>query len=120
MDNFIIGFMDQTSAQNLPNSARVLVYTKDKSKIIKNPRKYRVNTVGFQAINGNSLLKFIDNSKIVSMIQYIADIRIVNMKNQKIKETLYKTVYNSNLDEEHIIQQITDKKRFPMKNSKKR
>ena len=52
--------MDQTSAQNLPNSARVLVYTKDKSKIIKNPRKYRVNTVGFQAINGNSLLKFID------------------------------------------------------------
>ena len=91
--------MDQTSAQNLPNSARVLVYTKDKSKIIKNPRKYRVNTVGFQAINGNSLLKFIDNSKIVSMIQYIADIRIVNMKNQKIKETLYKIVYNSNLDE---------------------
>ena len=42
------------------------------------------------------------------------------MKNQKIKETLYKTVYNSNLDEEHIIQQITDKKRFLMKNSKKR
>lgn len=104
--------MDQTSAQNLPNSARVLVYTKDKSKIIKNPRKYRVNTVGFQAINGNSLLKFIDNSKIVSMIQYIADIRIVNMKNQKIKETLYKTVYNSNLDEEHIIQQITDEKKI--------
>jgi len=112
LDNFIIGFMDQTSAQNLPNSARVLVYTKDKSKIIKNPRKYRVNTVGFQAINGNSLLKFIDNSKIVSMIQYIADIRIVNMKNQKIKETLYKTVYNSNLDEEHIIQQITDEKKI--------
>lgn len=101
--------MDQTSAQNLPNSARVLVYTEKKEKIIKNPIKYRVNTVGFQAINGNSLLKFIDNSKIVSMIQYMADIRIVNMKNQKIKETLYKTVYNSNLDEEQIIQQIMDK-----------
>lgn len=60
--------MDQTSAQNLPNSARVLVYTEKKEKIIKNPIKYRVNTVGFQVINGNSLLKFIDNSKIVSMI----------------------------------------------------
>ena len=35
-----------------------------------------------------------------------------NMKNQKIKETLYKTVYNSNLDEEHIIQQITDEKKI--------
>lgn len=39
----------------------------------------------------------------------MADIRIVNMKNQKIKETLYKTVYDSNLDEEQIIQQIMDK-----------
>lgn len=37
--------MDQTSAQNLPNSARVLVYTENKGKIIKNPIKYRVNTV---------------------------------------------------------------------------
>ena len=101
--------MDQTSGQNLPNSARVLVCRENKGKITKNPKKYRANTVGFQAINGNSLLKFIDNSKIVSMIQYMADIRIVNMKNQKNKETLYKAVYNSNLDEEHIIQQIIDK-----------
>lgn len=31
--------MDQTSAQNLPNSAKILVYTKDKGKIIKNPKK---------------------------------------------------------------------------------
>ena len=31
--------MNQTSAQNLPNSARILVYTKDKGKIIKNPKK---------------------------------------------------------------------------------
>ena len=104
--------MDQTSAQNLPNSAKILVYTKDKGKIIKNPRKYRVNTVGFQAINGNSLLKFIDNSKIVSMIQYMADIRIINMENQDIKETLYKAVYNSNLDEKNIIQQIKDNKKI--------
>ena len=112
--------MDQTSAQNLPNSARILVYTKDKGKIVKNPKKYRVNTVGFQSVNGNSLLKFIDNSKIVSMIQYMADIRIVNMKNQNIKELLYKTVYNSNLDEEEIIQQIMDKEKISDKEFKEK
>lgn len=112
--------MDQTSAQNLPNSARILVYTKDKRKIVKNPRKYRVNTVGFQAINGNSLLKFIDNSRIVSMIQYMADIRIVNMKNQNIKEKLYKTVYNSNLEEEYIIQEIIEKEKISDKEFKEK
>ena len=46
------------------------------------------------------------------MIQYMADIRIVNMENQTIKELLYKTVYNSNLDEECIIQQIIDKEKI--------
>ena len=30
--------------------------------------------MGFQAINGKSLIKFIDNSKIVPMIQFMADI----------------------------------------------
>ena len=46
------------------------------------------------------------------MIQYMADIRIVNMENQTIKELLYKTVYNSNLDEKCIIQQIIDKEKI--------
>ena len=46
------------------------------------------------------------------MTQYMADIRIVNMKNQDIQELLYKTVYNSNLNEEQIIQQIIDKEKI--------
>lgn len=58
--------------------------------------------MGFQSVNGKSLLKFIDNSRIVPMIQFMADVRILNMRNEEIKEEISNTVYNVNLNEEEI------------------
>ena len=74
--------------------------------------------VGFQAVNGNSLVKFTDNSKLVSMIQFASDLRIVNMENDELKETLHKLVYNSNLDETSIIQQIKSESKISDKEFK--
>lgn len=66
--------------------------------------------MGFQAVNGKSLLKFIDNSRIVPMIQFMADVRILNMKNEEIKEKISNTVYNTNLNEEKIRKTLKNKK----------
>lgn len=80
-----MGFGDQTSAQNLPNCGRILRLKGSKDKVKRDADKYRTNVIGFQAVNGKSLLKFIDNSRIVPMIQFMADVRILNMKNEEIK-----------------------------------
>lgn len=62
--------------------------------------------MGFQAINGTSLIKFIDNSKIVPMIQFMADIRVLNMDNKKLENIINNAVYNENLSEPNIISAI--------------
>lgn len=75
--------------------------------------------MGFQAINGISLIKFIDNSRIVSMIQFMADVRILNMNNEKICKDIENTVYNTNLEVKSIVESIKkdkiDRKDFETK-----
>lgn len=65
--------------------------------------------MGFQAINGISLIKFIDNSRIVPMIQFMADVRILNMNNEKICKDIENTVYNTNLEVKSIVSIKKDK-----------
>lgn len=75
--------------------------------------------MGFQAINGISLIKFIDNSRIVPMIQFMADVRILNMNNEKICKDIENTVYNTNLEVKSIVESIKkdkiDRKDFETK-----
>lgn len=66
--------------------------------------------MGFQAINGTSLIKFIDNSRIVPMIQFMADIRILNIKNEKLSTTIENAAYNENLEIKSIIKRIKEDK----------
>lgn len=120
LKNSIVGFGDQTSGQNLPNCGRILQLTGEKKNRIKrNADKYRTNIMGFQAINGISLIKFIDNSRIVPMIQFMADVRILNMNNEKICKDIENTVYNTNLEVKSIVESIKkdkiDRKDFETK-----
>ena len=75
--------------------------------------------MGFQVINGISLIKFIDNSRIVPMIQFMADVRILNMNNEKICKDIENTVYNTNLEVKSIVESIKkdkiDRKDFETK-----
>lgn len=75
--------------------------------------------MGFQAINGISLIKFIDNSRIVPMIQFMEDVRILNMNNEKICKDIENTVYNTNLEVKSIVESIKkdkiDRKDFETK-----
>lgn len=90
-----------------------------KNRIKRNADKYRTNIMGFQAINGISLIKFIDNSRIVPMIQFMADVRILNMNNEKICKDIENTVYNTNLEVKSIVESIKkdkiDRKDFETK-----
>lgn len=62
--------------------------------------------MGFQAINGTSLIKFIDNSRIVPMVQFMADIRILNMDNKNLIMDIQHAVYNENLNIKSIVKSI--------------
>ena len=61
VDDFIIGFLDETSPQLNANTQRLWSFNKPSVK--KNTTKMRANTFGFYAINGESILDFKENSR---------------------------------------------------------
>ena len=56
VDDFIIGFLDETSPQLNANAQRLWSFNKPSVK--KNTTKMRANTFGFYAINGESVVVF--------------------------------------------------------------
>ena len=56
MEESIIGFLDESAPQTTANTVRLWSFSKP--EIIKDTSKYRANTFGFYAINGNSLVNF--------------------------------------------------------------
>jgi hypothetical protein len=60
MGDQIIGFLDEPS-QTTSNTVRMWSFRKPEK--IRNTTKYRANTFGFYTINGNSVIKFYENSR---------------------------------------------------------
>jgi putative transposase len=61
MGDQIIGFLDESSPQTTANTVRMWSFRKPEK--IRNTTKYRANTFVFYAINGNSVIKFYENSR---------------------------------------------------------
>jgi len=73
VDDFIIGFLDETSPQLNANTQRLWSFNKPSVK--KNTTKMRANTFGFYAINGESILDFKENSRKESVCEFLERIR---------------------------------------------
>lgn len=69
----IIGFLDETSPQLTSNTQRLWSFNKPSVK--KNTTKMRVNTFGFYAINGESVVDFKEDSKKESVCEFLEEIR---------------------------------------------
>jgi len=57
----IIGFLDESSPQTTANTQKMLSF--NKPEIYKNTSKLKANTFGFYALNGASVVDFMENSK---------------------------------------------------------
>ena len=72
----IIGFFDESAPRTTANTARLWSFRKP--EIIKDTSKYRANTFGFYAINGNSIVNFQDHSRKENVTYFITAIRDKN------------------------------------------
>jgi putative transposase len=75
-NDFIIGFLDETSPQTAANTQRLWSFTKPVIK--KNTAKIRANTFGFYALNGESQIAFKEDSKKQSVCNFLEQIRDAN------------------------------------------
>jgi transposase len=71
-----IGFIDEARPQNTANTVKVWSFERVRS--IKNTTKFNSNTIGFYAIKGNSVSKFLDDSKAPSIASFLDDIKTSN------------------------------------------
>jgi transposase len=81
-EEIAIGFIDETRPQNTANTVKVWSFEKVKS--IKNTTKFSTNTIGFYAIKGNSVSKFLDDSKAPSIAGFLNEIKTSNNSYQAI------------------------------------
>jgi transposase len=75
-EEIAIGFIDEARPQNTANTVKVWSFEKVQS--IKNTTKFNTNTIGFYAIKGNSVSKFLDDSKAPSIAGFLNDIKTSN------------------------------------------
>ena len=71
-----MGFLDESSPQTTANTVRMWSFRKPEK--IKNTAKYRANTWGFYTINGNSVIRFYENSRKEDVCSFLETIRACN------------------------------------------
>jgi transposase len=75
-EEIAIGFIDEARPQNTANTVKVWSFEKVRS--IKNTTKFGTNTIGFYAIKGNSISKFLEDSKAPSIAGFLKAIKTSN------------------------------------------
>lgn len=108
MEKQILGFLDETSCQNTDNSSRIWYKKHLKNTITKNPDRISVTGIGFQSINGKSLIKFPNSMKTFDFIKFLTQIRIENMTNHDNKNFLKMSLNNENIDETYIMNYLEE------------
>ncbi len=81
-EEIAIGFIDEARPQNTANTVKVWSFGKVRS--IKNSTKFEANTIGFYAIKGNRVAKFLDDSTASSIAGFLEDIRNSNKEYRAI------------------------------------
>ena len=106
LDDYIIGFLDQTSCQDSANSPKTLNKKGRKNRIKKRGKKFKQTAMGFQAVNGNSIVNFPENSRTPNMIKFAGEIRCNNLKNKNLIPLIENALNHENLDDENIKKEL--------------
>lgn len=106
LKNDIVGLIDQCGIQNRNNDGRQY-YDKDEDNIKKeHVDRLKINGNGFQMINGNSLILCQPNTRTFEFIKSLIQLRIANCNNQEINEILINVLFNDDLDENKIFEEL--------------
>lgn len=62
--------------------------------------------MGFQAVNGNSIVNFPENSCTPNMIKFAGEIRCNNLKNKNLIPLIENALNHENLDDENIKKEL--------------
>ena len=62
--------------------------------------------MGFQAINGESIVTFPENSRTPNMMKFMAEIRCKNIKNTDLIPLIQNAINNENLDEKNVKKEL--------------
>lgn len=62
--------------------------------------------MGFQAVNGKSVINFPNNSRTPNMIKFAGKIRCENLKNDNLKHIIEEALNHPNLNEENIKKEL--------------
>jgi putative transposase len=77
-EDVVIGFLDESSSQT-NNSTRLWGF--NKPTVIKNTTRLKANTMGFYAINGNSLVQIKEDSKTDNFCSFLYEVKQENPDN---------------------------------------
>lgn len=104
--------MDQTYCQNQDNSQKC--YSKKGSKNIKKQptKRLSLNALGVQAINGNSFVSFLDNTKTFEMMKFMVTITIKNIENKELISELEQIINNEDLELKNILNTVNDENNY--------
>ena len=106
LKNDIVGLIDQCGIQNRNNNGRQY-YDKDDDNIKKeHVERLKINANGFQMVNGNSLILCQPNTRTFEFIKSLIQLRIANCNDPEINEILINIIYNENLDEKKISEEL--------------
>ena len=79
-----LGLFKPRCTRPLNTANTVKVWSFEKVRSMKNTTKFNTNTIGFYAIKGNRVSKFLDNSKAPSIASFLNDIKTSNDAYQAI------------------------------------
>lgn len=104
--------MDQTYCQNQDNSQKC--YNKKGSKNIKKQptKRLSLNALRVQAINGNSFVSFLDNTKTFEMMKFMVTITMKNIENKELISELEQIINNEDLKLKNILNTVNDENNY--------
>ncbi|GAA5818485.1 MAG: Pseudogene of transposase [Methanobrevibacter sp. CfCl-M3] len=70
LETELLGFLDTSAAQNLPNTVKTLYTPGSNNTIAKNDEKFKINATGWQGVNYPSIIQFTTNTKAHEFAKY--------------------------------------------------
>jgi len=83
LETELLGFLDTSAAQNLPNTVKTLYTLSSNNTIAKNDEKFKINATGWQGVNCPSIIQFTTNTKAHEFAKILINIRLINTESKE-------------------------------------
>lgn len=106
LDSCDLAFVDETHANNTPNTQRILCAPGQKVKVQKPIGKFGISFTGFQGVNCPSYITSNEHSNAYNFIRDVCSYRILQCGNMEAETLINDILDDSDLLEENIINEL--------------